>query len=275
MWDWAFYYAAHGRAVLPCIEKPGKWAKAPYKNEDLGLARGHLDATHDPNQIAQWWRRWPNALIGSPVPIGMLCLDIDPRNGATLPMLELVTGELPDTQAVISGRMDGGIHLFFWRPMVEGDPLPTGEVFRPIDTSRLRKQFPNGIDIKTSHGYTILPPSLHPDTHAPYEWRGDDGPDDPIAHLPGRLAALILADPNKPRHTHSGVPNQKALAGILRRMGKEKHNRNNVLFWCARRLVENNYPEGTFSVLAEIARTTGLPESEVAKTINSARTHQA
>jgi hypothetical protein len=58
-------------------------------------------------------------------------------------------------------------------------------------------------------------------------------------------------------------------------MGKEKHNRNNVLFWCARRLVENNYPEGTFSVLAEIARTTGLPESEVAKTIDSARTHQA
>lgn len=266
----ALNYAADLRPVFPCDERPGPRAKAPLTKN------GFKDATTELNQIRYWWGKRPNALIGSPVPVGVVCIDIDPRNGATLPMLELVVGELPDTQAVLSGRMDGGIHLFFWRPMVEGDTLPTGEVVRPIDTGRLRKQFPSGIDIKTSTGYTILPPSMHPDTRAPYEWRGDHGLDDPIAHLPASLAALVLTDPNKPKHMPSGVPNQKALAGILRCMGRAKSGqRNDVLFWCARRLTGNNYPEGAFSALAEIARTTGLPDSEITKTINSARKHQA
>ena len=266
MWDWAFYYATWGRPVFPCIEKPGQWAKAPYKNEALNLERGHLDATTDIRQVREWWTRWPNALIGSPVPRHLVCLDIDPRkSGSTLARLEKVTGELPETMAVFSGRGDGGCHLFFLRRGVLG-----------IDRSKLRRVFGDGhgYDIKTSTGYTILPPSLHPDTHAPYYWRGEyQHPlEHPALDMPAPLSRLILEDPNKPpRPAPTGIPNLKALAGILRRVEREASERNNVVYWAAMRLVENNHPEQSYEALIETARRTSLPEYEIHKAINSAR----
>ena len=76
-------YARHRRSVFPCIEHPGDYAKAPYKNEELGLVNGHINASCDPDLIQTWWKRYPRAIIGSPVPIGQVCVDIDPRYGTT------------------------------------------------------------------------------------------------------------------------------------------------------------------------------------------------
>jgi Bifunctional DNA primase/polymerase, N-terminal len=74
MCEWACRYGTRGIPVFPCIEA-GEKAKSPYTRY------GFKDATTDLDQIIDWWTRWPNAMIGRPVPLDQICLDIDPRNG--------------------------------------------------------------------------------------------------------------------------------------------------------------------------------------------------
>jgi putative DNA primase/helicase len=51
----AVEYALQGKKVLPC-----KQDKAPY------TPNGFKDATSQVDQISDWWKRWPKALIGYP-----------------------------------------------------------------------------------------------------------------------------------------------------------------------------------------------------------------
>jgi hypothetical protein len=251
MLDWALAYARNGEPVFPCNEHPGDFAKAPRLSKREG-GRGHLDATTDAKQICDWWIRWPNALLGRPVPKHLVCLDLDPRKGGTTRALKKAFGELPPTEFVISGRGDGGVHLFYQRPL------------GPITGSDLNKICP-GVDIKLDTGYTIIPPSLHPDTGKPYAWGG------PFEHapLPENIRKVLqpvrILQPRTP-----GVPNAKALEGILRRVATEAKTRNKVLYWGAQRLVENGYPETAFNALAGAAAHAGLRHSEITKNINSA-----
>jgi Bifunctional DNA primase/polymerase, N-terminal len=146
MLDWALFYAQNWRPVFPCIWWPGDYAKQPRIPKRDG-GNGFHDATLDPDQIREWWTRWPQALIGSRVPYSQICVDVDPRKGVTIRHLDQKVGELPETQAVISGRRDGGMHLFFYRHHGQH-----------VDRTKLRKTFLDGIDIKTwNDGYTILP----------------------------------------------------------------------------------------------------------------------
>lgn len=118
--------------------------------------RGCLDATTDLDVIRKMWAGRPNANIGIRIPVGQLVVDIDPRHEGDqgLRLLEVVHGPLPPTRTVLSGRGDGGRHLYFLSP---DGPL----------TSR---ELPAGIDLKTRGGYVVAPPSLHPDTGQPYQW---------------------------------------------------------------------------------------------------------
>jgi hypothetical protein len=264
MLDWALAYANHNRPVLPCRWWPSEDAKAPL------LKHGFLEATTDPDHIRGWWRKWPRALIGSPVPTDQACIDIDPRKkGTTVAKLaDYCDGDvLPDTMAVYSGRMDGGVHFFFYRPV-----NAAGEVLRLTET-KMQKKLGEGYDLKTSTGYTILPPSLHPDTRCPYEWRGSyQNPlSHPIHDMPDRLAELLIADPPPPRRIGGHMPSSNQLAGLVRRVRAETETRNKVLYWAACRLVENNYPEPAYDAIADAALAAGLPRAEVNKTINSAR----
>ena len=91
--EWALWYASHGLAVFPC------YGKVPITR------RGFLDATADEPQIRSWWRQWPEANIGLPVPDGTVVLDVDPRNGGsdTLHALQQLHGTLPDTLTSLTG----------------------------------------------------------------------------------------------------------------------------------------------------------------------------
>jgi hypothetical protein len=233
--------------VFPCDEKPGEHAKAPYTKH------GHLDATTDPKQIADWWIRWPDALIGSPVPSHLICLDLDPRNGGTIEAVTAVFGAMPPTLFVMSGRGDRGAHLFYLRPAGF------------LTASKLKKVCP-GVDIKLDTGYTILPPSLHPDSGMPYRWGGAFE----HAPLPESVRRVVQHQP-QPFAAGSGRPNPRALEGLLRKVAEERRNRNSVLFWATNRLVENNYPETAYKAVARAAAHSGLSRSEIVKTINSAR----
>jgi hypothetical protein len=249
MLDWALAYAKHERRpVFPCDWRPGEHSKAP-----MVPPPGFRLATTDPEQICDWWIRWPDALIGSPVPCHLICLDLDPRKGGTVQAMTEAFGELPETEFVMSGRGDGGCHLFYLRP--KGS----------ISSSYPKKVCP-GVDIKLDTGYTIIPPSLHPDSGMPYRWGGA------LEHAPlPESVRLVVQHQSSYRAGGFGRPNQKALEGILRRVAEEKRNRNNVLYWGARRLVENGYPESAYKEVARAALHSGLPRSEIVKTINSAR----
>jgi hypothetical protein len=114
-----------------------------------------LDATSDIETVSNWWGgRWRGCNIGGRVPESMIVIDIEPRHNGdqNLAALEREHGPIPETLTTLSGRGDGGRHLFFRRP--------------PGNLSAAR--LGAGIDLKTSTGYVVLPPSIHPDSGQPY-----------------------------------------------------------------------------------------------------------
>ena len=166
--DAALAYAAAGYEVFPLRGKlprgncPGCEPRSPrYRPHRAAectceLCHGLYAATSDPQRVARWWTRWPQANIGARVPASLFVLDIDPRHGALerLAVMEAEHGPLPPTRISLSGRGDGGQHRWFLHP---GGPL---------SAARLGP----GLDIKTSAGYVLLPPSRHPATGKPYTW---------------------------------------------------------------------------------------------------------
>ena len=115
----ALWYASIGRPVFPCCPWDGAFLN--YKGEPIDakaplVRNGWKDATTDTSRISQWWADFPYAMIGSPVPLDQIVLDFDPRNGPgdRWDLVELAgIQELPITPTVLSGRYDGGHHLFY------------------------------------------------------------------------------------------------------------------------------------------------------------------
>lgn len=164
---------------LPCCEQ--SWHQPEFagcKGECSRDGHGVLDATIDIAHVTAWWSSSPNANIGGRVPESVFVVDVDPRhNGlSTLAQLELEHGALPITRTAMSGRGDGGRHLY-WQD-------PGGEV----TSTRLG----DGLDVKTPAGYCVLPPSIHPDSGARYAWTD---PAAPIAAPPEWLVELLRAAP--------------------------------------------------------------------------------
>ncbi len=166
--DAALAYAAAGYQVFPLRGKlprgncpacePRSPRYRPHRPADCAceLCHGLYAATSDPQRVARWWQRWPQANIGARVPTSLFVLDLDPRHGGhqRLAQLEAEHGPLPPTRVSLSGRGDGGQHRWFLHP---GGPL---------SASRLGQ----GLDVKTQAGYVLLPPSRHPATGQSYTW---------------------------------------------------------------------------------------------------------
>lgn len=164
----ALEYAAQGLAVLPLhsadregrcscgsrdCHSPGKHPRTRY---------GVKDASVDPGQIRDWWASWPGAWIGiaTGAPSGGLwVLDIDTHapagGGLTGPeavaLLEDQHGRLPVTDWVTTGS--GGAHLW-WR-MPEGRAPARNRVALSVQGQAC------GIDVRSSGGYVVAPPSGH------------------------------------------------------------------------------------------------------------------
>jgi hypothetical protein len=170
--DAAVAYAAAGYEVFPLRGKlphancpacePRSPGYRPHRPADCPheLCHGLYAATTDPTRVAGWWARWPQANIGARVPRSLFVLDIDPRAGGldSLARLEADHDTMPPTRTSLSGRGDGGAHRWFVHP---GGTL---------SVVTLRQRGYAGLDLKTDHGYVLLPPSRHPATGAPYTW---------------------------------------------------------------------------------------------------------
>ncbi len=85
-------------------------------------------------------------LTGSPS--GVVVLDVDVRNGGdiSLAALEARRGPLPRTRRVISGRRDGGVHLYYSIPS-------------EVKVSS-KKRLGTGIDVLSDGFFVVAPPSI-------------------------------------------------------------------------------------------------------------------
>jgi len=260
----AVAYAARGICILPVVHE------GPHAKEPL-LPHGHLDASADIAEVTRWWKRHPDALIGFAIPDDIVVIDIDPRNGGSLAALVAVVGILPPTLTVVSGRGDGGCHLYFERP-----------------PGQLRGKFSGvaGIDVKKS-GYVIVPPSRHPETGKPYMVANDGGAGT-IVELPTDCHAALSWPESAPdsRVAAGGGPSSAGRGAFtshrfiawLRRLENEvEGNRNERLFRYACQVVEAGVANPRMDVewhldrLGDAAVRAGLKVEAVRATIASAR----
>jgi hypothetical protein len=237
----ALELGAAGWHVFPC------WWAGPRAKSPI-TKHGHLEATTDPDQIKTWWRRWPYAMIGAPVPDSAIVIDIDPRNGGDPAELESLTAPMPDTLTAWSGRNDGGRHLYFRRPA------------GALTSTKL----PAGIDLKV-RGYCILPPSIHPATGHPYSWD-----EQPVAPAPLALRELLRPTP-KPATVHRG--NGGNGAGLVRTVAEApERKRHNALVWAAYRARDDGIlTEITDELVAAAVAAGGETETSARRVIASVR----
>lgn len=151
---------------------------------EYGIGSWKTDATSDVEILRAVWDHAPFAGIGfEPGRVHMVTIDVDPRNGGDT---ELEDWEkfndlgpdgsplwLPPTRTSITGS--GGHHYFYRLP--EGVTQGSGNNWLP------------GVDIKSTGGYVVLPPSSHRSGQK-YRWESDVMPvaDLPPAMLPFRFS---------------------------------------------------------------------------------------
>jgi len=235
----ALAYARVGLDVLPLT--PG--GKTP-----LGalVPHGKDEATHDAEQVRDWWVQCPTANIGVRPAEGVVVVDVDPRAGGATALVELTRphGGLSPTWTSRTGG--GGLHAWYRA------------------TGPLRARLCAGVDLKHRTGYVVVPPSLHPSGRA-YAW----GNTTPIAAAPVWLVALMRRAPATPpasAATFSGG-NTDGLVRVVAEPGGDRHNR---LYWAVRRAVE----DGRWSddLRARLITASPLDADEAQRTIRYAVT---
>jgi putative DNA primase/helicase len=249
-----------GRADCP---SPGKH---PFSRL---VPHGLKDATTDPKQIAAWWGRSPYLNIAV-VTAGLLVIDVDPRHSGyeSLVALEEAADILPHTWCVITGSE--GRHIY----MV----LPSG-----TSVSHSAGKLGRGLDIRTTGGYVVAPPSIHISGKA-YSWL--DSPEDaPLAPAPAWLIDKLKPQPpaqpfavSNSRTSNSANAEARVTAILLKVAGAAAGERNQLTFWAASR-VRDLVHEGAIdhcagmNVLTQLrlaAAHAGLAPREINSTITSA-----
>lgn len=235
------------------------WQILPLRGKIPVTRHGVKDASSQLKHVAQWWAGQATHNVGARVPGHLVVLDLDPRNGGTLEVLETLNGgKLSPTLTVHSGRGDGGRHLYYRHP---GGKLSA-------------RRLPDGIDVKTDTGYCVVPPSLHPETGQPYVW-GEHPTPEP---LPFELLTLLRVEP--PRQAQSFAVGSLEGLDLLRIRAQHlaihmasaaEGNRNGRLFWATCQAIRDGHPRETFDLLAAAAIAAGLSADEAWETIKSAQ----
>jgi len=161
------------QAVDMCTSKG--WHLVPLSGKIPWIADWPNKASADINTVASWIKQRPSSNLGivTGAKSRLVVIDVD-RHGVdgfeSLKELETKLGPLPETVTVLSGG--GGEHQYFAYPS-DGLPVLSGDLVP-------------GIQIKADNGHqVVIPPSIHPDTGARYEWEVAHHPEDtPLAELP-------------------------------------------------------------------------------------------
>jgi hypothetical protein len=199
----ALRYAGRGWSVVPLHTALG--GRCSCRRPDCPAPGKHPRVTWQEltraaageEQVAAWWRRWPDANVGVVTGLvsGLAVLDVDPRNGGevSLASLEARWGVLPETVESLTGG--GGRHL--WLDARE-EQLPSAVLAR-------------GLDLKAEGGLVVAPPSLHASGRR-YAWLGRHAPEEVApAAVPPWLGALAHGDAGgELRHPLADPPTRTA-----------------------------------------------------------------
>jgi hypothetical protein len=259
----ALTLAAGGLAVFPCVAG----AKRPLTRHGL------LDATADVDEVAEWWRRWPEANLGLPTGAasGVDVVDVDVRGEASgIPAFTAAAGDgSADGWVARVATPSGGLHLYY-----------------PADPGRPQRSWVGSghVDFRGDGGYVLVPPSvvvtadgrlrgyqvtaLGGNAPAPVDADG----------LRARLAAIAsgtrpagVRAPGAgagPNAVGRGVSVDRIAAWVARRPAG---TRNASVYWAARTMAGAGLDQGAaLEALTAAAARAGLPARETAATVASA-----
>lgn len=253
--DAARHYAALGVPVFPLV--PGE--KRPL------VAHGFKDATAGPDQVAAWWRRWPEANIGIPTgpASGLEVVDVDVKGDPP---------RGPDSwqQATGAGLLDG------WAAQVV---TPSGglHAYYPAAEAEQRSWAPGAaqLDFRGTAGYIVAPPSRTVIGGEAVAYQLLDLATDEVQPVDAAALREFL-DPRPQRSSWDARPFRGTLAERTQRIaawleGQGEGERNQGLFWASCRLAESGVGlREAFEALGPVAENIGLPPREIERTIRSA-----
>lgn len=246
-------YAAAGFSVLPLHSvRDGRCTCGRVDCRTPGkhplTVNGLHDASTEPGRVAAWWRTHPWANVGVRPRAGLVVLDVDPRNGGDGGLSELLSahGDLPTTLTARTGS--GGLHIWVrYSGPVRGRLCP-------------------GVDLKTSSGYLVAPPSLHASGER-YRWLTRL----PIAPAPEWLSRMIGPSRGRVVPRIGARPTSARGDGLVRTVANAPEGRRNaVLNWASYTAFQLGGDPGLIAEIREAALSTGLPPAEVDRTIGSA-----
>jgi hypothetical protein len=238
----ALRYVQADWPVFPCL--PGE--KVP------ATRHGFLDATTDPGKITWWWSRNPDHNVaiatGAPGP-DVLDVDVHSQGNGFAAFNRLRREGLLDGASTYIRTPSGGLHAYF-----AGSEQGNGRLPR------------HHLDFRSKGGYVVAPPSAV--NGRPYELikraEGQGGLDW------AAVTRLLEPEPqHRPRPSGDRTTDAHRLAEWLAR--QHEGNRNDGLFWAANRALAAGLTD--LDELADAARSTGLDEREIARTLASARRH--
>lgn len=241
-------WANAGHPVFPCV--PG--GKEPLTRH------GFRDATADVRRVAGWWRRWPEANIGLPTGAVVDVLDVDERrtgSGFTALAAARRAGLLGGWVAAVR-TPHRGLHLYY---PAHGD-APSWSVGGAH------------VDFRGTGGYVLVPPSALAE---------DDGSRRYLLgahrHTGRPIDSTRLRELLRPAEPARRSTAETVLAGLdVDRVaawlaGQGEGNRNHALFWASCRLAEHGVDaDQALAALAPAARTAGLGDREIGRTVRSA-----
>jgi len=250
--DAAFHLTRFGFKVFPL--KQG--AKIPGIPKGLPGGRGCLDATDDEEIIGEWGSRYPRANIGLAcgLPSKIIVIDFDPRNGSDESVERLKAKKQTFTPTVSAKTANGGTHLYY---AYEPELKNSKSVLAP------------GIDVKTTGGYVVAPPSVL-EGGKRYSWvnspLGDSFPRMP------RWALEALKPRPAPVQKFNKDAGPKDVSKLVDFVaGTGDGARNKVLFWaCCRAAEAGQLGPSAQATFLDAAVSTGLDRIDALKTIQSA-----
>lgn len=160
--QWALLYSSQGIYIVPITDPNG------YPADDTAGKRPLLTdwankASKSANVVSGWYKQHEERNIGilTGPKSGLLCLDIDPRNGGDLWRQEHLA-ELDASGAVVEITGADGWHYWFACPQD-----PTISSWRPAP----------GVEVFASSKHqVVVTPSIHPKTKKAYRFEGRDLP---------------------------------------------------------------------------------------------------
>jgi hypothetical protein len=230
----ALAYAGRGWHIFPLLPK----GKFPL----IKGGGGFLSASCDPATVTSWWAMQPNANIGLwPGQSGLIVIDLDgPEGEATGRALGLLS---EPTLQVVTGREDGGRHLYFKRPDF------------PISNANIGKK----VDVRCDAGYVVLPPSIHPSGRS-YAWVGKV---DEIGEIPPRVLD-VLRQAQAPTTIVGGGTSAKEIA-LEPEIGDGERN-NSLTRYAGRLLAKGMSDDETLALVSALNQAKckpPLPQPEI------------